>query len=54
MKCWQDVMKMFLVLDWSDLYKIYLKLKIVDNFASKPALVQDTNYMFEKTYHIAK
>ena len=26
---------------------------IVGGSASKPALVQDTNYMVEKTYHIA-
>ena len=25
---------------------------IVDGSVSKPALVQDTNYMLEKTYHI--
>ena len=26
---------------------------IVDGSASKPVLIQDTNYMVEKTYHIA-
>ena len=26
---------------------------IVDSSASKPTLVKDTNYMVEKTYHIA-
>ena len=27
---------------------------MVDGSASKPALVQDTNYMIEETYHIAQ
>ena len=31
----------------------YIQQGIVEGFAYKPALVQDTNYMVEKTYHIA-
>ena len=27
---------------------------IVDGYASKPALVENTNYMVEKTYHLAQ
>ena len=32
---------------------IFIQQGIVDGSASKAALVQDTNYMVEKTYHIA-
>ena len=31
----------------------YYNYIIVDGSASKPSLVLDTNYMVEKTYHIA-
>ena len=34
------------------MFRAYIQ-GIVDGSASKPALVQDTNYMVEKTYHIA-
>ena len=34
-------------------FKIEIAQGKVDGSASKPALVQDTNYMVEKTYHIA-
>ena len=34
-------------------WRSYIKQGIVDGSASKPALVQDTNYMVEKTDHIA-
>ena len=33
--------------------KVFISQRIVDGSASKPALVQDTNYMVEKTYNIA-
>ena len=35
------------------LYDKVLEQGIVDGYASKSALVQDTNYVVEKTYHIA-
>ena len=31
----------------------YMILQGIDGFARKPALIQDTEYIVEKTYHIA-
>ena len=54
------VEKLFLLIqnlcvDFSEIIEFFFQLwqGIVDSSASKPALIQDTNYMVEKTFHIA-